>query len=213
MSDASKPDGYYTQVRTDVLAFLPERRDLDVLELGCGAGQTGRYLKERGIARRVVGVELDPGAAAIARQHLDVVHVGDLGTLELSADEQFDLVLCADVVEHLVDPWRTLERVTRHLRRGGELLTSTPNIRHWSVLADLIVRGKWEYRDDGILDRTHLRFFTRESIQKLHADLGHEVKAFGYTELTGKRLLLDRLTLSRLRDFLCGQHVVRSVRP
>jgi hypothetical protein len=123
------------------------------------------------------------------------------------------MILAADVIEHLVDPWRTLERMLPSLRPGGYVVTSTPNVRYWRVLYDLGVRGRWEYQDSGILDRTHLRFFTRRSAIELHERVGLVVEEIGYTELSGKRALLDRLTRSRIRDLLCGQHVIRSRKP
>ena len=203
------PEHYYDNVRRDLFPFLPERRGLRVLELGCGEGQTGAALKRDGVASRVVGMELFEDAAAVARDNLDAVIVGDLDTLD-PPDETFDLIFCADVIEHLRDPWSVLETYVDHLAPGGWLLTSTPNIRYWKLLYDLGVNGTFEYTDSGLLDRTHLRWFTRKSITDLHRGLGLTVEAVNYPELSGKREMLDRFTGGRLRDLLCGQHVVRS---
>jgi SAM-dependent methyltransferase len=206
---------YYLQARSDLLPYLPPAPPggLRILELGCGGGATGALLKERGIAAHVTGVEVVPEAVLEARKRLDAVVAGDLERLDLPPGPAFDLVLAADVVEHLIDPWTTLRRVLDVLRPGGHFVTSTPNIRYWRILYDLGIHGRWEYADSGILDRTHLRFFTRASILELHDELGLIVEDIGYAELSGKRALLDRMTRARLRDFLSAQHVVRSRKP
>lgn len=202
-------DSYYKNTRTDLADALPDARGLRVLELGCGQGYTGAWLKEIGLASRVVGMELFEEAGAQARARLDAVHVGDLDQLA-PPEEQFDLILCADVIEHLRDPWGVMARYREVLAPGGWLVTSTPNMRYWRVLYDLGVKGRFEYADEGIYDRTHLRWFTRRSIVALHEGLNLRVEHVGYPELSGKRATLDRLTRSRLRDLLGGQHVVRS---
>jgi SAM-dependent methyltransferase len=207
--------GYYGTVRSELFPYLPEgERGLRVLELGCGSGVTGARLKALGRAAHVTGVEYVEEAAQEARAVLDTVYHADLATFVLPEEAgTFDLLLCPDVIEHLVSPETILRRMVGRVRPGGWVLTSTPNVRYWRIVYDLAVRGRWDYADAGILDRTHVRFFTKHSILGLHRDLGLEVEAFGYTELAGKRALLDRVTGGRLRDLLCGQHVVRSRRP
>lgn len=201
--------GYYDNTRKDLIPFFPDRKGMRVLELGCGEGHTGRFLKDLGIAARVVGVEISPAAAAKAHEHLDLVLEGNLDVIDV-VSESFDFILAADVVEHLVDPWRTMKVWMQCLEPGGILLTSTPNVRNWKLLYDLAINADWTYEDSGLLDRTHLRFFTEKTIRRFHEDLGQVVEIVGYPELTGKRKVLDKLTRARLRDFLIGQHVVRS---
>lgn len=201
--------GYYDNVRMDLIPFLPQGRGLRVLELGCGEGRTGAYLKSTGLASEVVGVEFDPMSAELARTRLDEVFVGDLDVFDAFPGE-FDLILAADVIEHLKDPWASAARFLNHLKPGGWLVTSTPNIRYWRILWDLGVKGQWQYADSGILDRTHLRFFTRESITAFHRGLGMDVEAIGHPELSGKRAILNRVMRGTPEDLLIGQHVVRS---
>jgi 2-polyprenyl-3-methyl-5-hydroxy-6-metoxy-1,4-benzoquinol methylase len=207
----SFPSDYHSRTRTELERFLPRGLD-QVLELGCAEGKTGEWLKQIGVARRVVGVEGFAAAADAARGRLDEVHCADLNTFSLPGDERFDLILAADVIEHLVEPAQVLNRLLVHLRPGGTLITSTPNVRYWRVLFDLAVRGDWTYGSNVILDPTHLRFFTQSSIVRLHEGLGLRVREVGHLELSGKRKLLDRVTLGQARDFLCGQHVVVSIR-
>lgn len=205
------PEGYHSRTRTELERFLPKGLG-QALELGCAEGKTGRWLKDIGVASRVVGIEGFPAAAEAARARLDEVYCADLNTFLLPSGCVFDLLLAADVIEHLIEPAKVLERFIANVKPGGLVVTSTPNVRYWRVLFDLGVRGEWAYGSNVILDPTHLRFFTQSSITQLHESLGLRVQQVGHLELSGKRRLLDALTLGRARDFLCGQHVVVSTK-
>jgi len=168
----------YIGRRKDLLALVsgPPAR---VLEVGCALGATGGYLKAtHGCA--VVGVEIDERMAEVARTQLDSVHVGDLNRTslpELVGPERFDLILLGDVLEHLVDPWAALAHCRALLSDSGRIVASLPNISHVSTLASLIFTQRWPYRDRGLHDRTHLRFFTRKNLLELYASAGLEIEA------------------------------------
>jgi GT2 family glycosyltransferase/2-polyprenyl-3-methyl-5-hydroxy-6-metoxy-1,4-benzoquinol methylase len=166
---------YHLNDRPELAALVPAeaRRILDV---GCAGGRLGRRLKA-GTEREVVGIEVDPAAAAEARRHLDEVWPLDLDAVERLPAGGFDCVICADVLEHLRDPERALRLLRRALAPGGRLLASIPNVRHASVLLPLLVDGRFTYRDEGILDRTHLRFFTLQEILALLGRAGFAVGA------------------------------------
>ena len=168
-------DPYFANPRAEMLAFVPAGVDR-VLELGCGSGAFGAALKRSGI-REVIGIENVPDAAEAARSRLDKVLVADVekDALDLPAGA-FDCLVCNDVLEHLVDPWEALKKLRVHLRAGGWLVASIPNVRHHKVVRRLIWPGRWRYEDDGVLDRTHLRFFTRESIVELAESAGFAVE-------------------------------------
>jgi 2-polyprenyl-3-methyl-5-hydroxy-6-metoxy-1,4-benzoquinol methylase len=152
---------YYQRARPEIQRLVPSHARV-VLDVGCGAGVLGATLKRRGTVE-VVGVEVDPDAAAAAERVLDRVHVGDIELLELPYETStFDCIILADVLEHLRDPWALLRRLTPLLGAHGRVIASLPNIRHWSVLRGLL-QGKWTYLPAGILDRGHLRFFTLKS--------------------------------------------------
>lgn len=173
---------YYRNERPEIAALVPAeaRRVLDV---GCGAGALGRLLKTQVATREVTGIELHPAAAEVAGQHLDHVLRVDLDavdTLPLSP-AGFDCIICADVLEHLRDPERTLRMLATHLAPGGLLLASIPNVRHTNVLLPLLVDGRWQYQDEGILDRTHLRFFTLAEITAMLERCGFEVRSLAAT--------------------------------
>ncbi len=156
-----------------VLAEVPG--GMHVLELGTSTGYMSRALVER--ACTVVGVEYDPGAAELAAAHCERMIVGDLDDPELLdelADERFDLVLAADVLEHLKDPVAALRRAASYLRNDGHVIASLPNVTHVSVRLALL-QGHFPYSSTGLLDRTHLRFFDREHAVELFEQAGLEV--------------------------------------
>ncbi len=167
MSGAIPSREYFTQPRADVLALIGGR-ELEVLELGCAEGRLGEALKASGIARRVTGVEGFPAAAAAARGRLDDVFEADLdrGLPPLPA-ATFDLAICADVLEHLREPWTVLAAVVAALKPGGRVVVSLPNLKDFRVLARLALRDDFTYRAQGVMDRTHLRFFTATTAHRL----------------------------------------------
>jgi 2-polyprenyl-3-methyl-5-hydroxy-6-metoxy-1,4-benzoquinol methylase len=169
--------GYFNFPRPEILALIP-RSARQVLDVGCGAGRLGEALKARQPAE-VVGIELDGAAAGAARARLDEVFVGDAERLDLPfAPGSFDAVVCGDVLEHLREPARLLRRARGWLRPGGLVVASIPNVRHHSVVAGLL-DGNWTYEPAGLLDRTHLRFFTRRTAEQLFRDAGFTVTGLG----------------------------------
>jgi 2-polyprenyl-3-methyl-5-hydroxy-6-metoxy-1,4-benzoquinol methylase len=143
-----------------------------VLEVGCSTGYFTRALVDRGC--RVVGVEIDPDTAAVAATWADEVVVGDLEHDEVwdrLEGRRFDAVLFGDVLEHLHDPLTTLRRAVRLVAPSGTVVISMPNVAHGDVRMALL-QGSFPYRDTGLLDRTHLRFFTKESIRELCVQAG-----------------------------------------
>ena len=169
-----KPDNYYQNVREEILGFIP-RQAARILEVGCGEGHFGRRLKE-GTQREVWGVEIVEAAASVAEQQLDKVLSGDISSLidDLPAS-YFDVVVFNDVLEHLLDPDDILARIRPHLSERGVVVSSIPNIRFFPTFYELLAHGRWEYEESGILDRTHLRFFTFQSIRAMYERLGYEV--------------------------------------
>src|SRR5215216_5986341 len=147
-----------------------------VLEFGCATGYMSEVLKER-LGCTVVGIEIDRDAAAVAEQHLERVIVGDAEKIDYAAElagEEFDVVLLADVLEHLKQPSDVLRRVRPFVAENGVVVASIPNIAHASVRLALL-GGEFRYREWGLLDDTHLRFFTRASIQDLFEETGYVV--------------------------------------
>ncbi|MCA9482351.1 MAG: glycosyltransferase [Nitrospina sp.] len=215
--DPNLPD-YYRHVRHDLVGLIPESAR-SVLEIGCGAGATGRHVKE---SRNLfwAGVELNADAAALAKSNLDDVIAGNIETLDLPYEpESFDCLFCGDVLEHLVDPQKVLNTLKGFLKKDGVLVTSIPNVQFFGVFNHL-AEGNWTYQDEGILDRTHLRFFTFKEIEKLLAETGFELDQVEetldpqYEQFRGKnpgvlkigRVTLEELSPEELRRFFVFQY-------
>jgi 2-polyprenyl-3-methyl-5-hydroxy-6-metoxy-1,4-benzoquinol methylase len=152
------------------LVFELVGHDRRVLDVGCSTGYLGKALAGRGCV--VDGVEKDPEAAQLAREHLRAVTEIDLDNEDLAQalpGRKYDCVVFADVLEHLKNPEAVLKSAITLLAPDGEVVISVPNVTHGSVRLGLL-QGRWDYRDTGLLDRTHIRFFTRESILALVRD-------------------------------------------
>jgi 2-polyprenyl-3-methyl-5-hydroxy-6-metoxy-1,4-benzoquinol methylase len=145
-----------------------------VLDVGCLAGGFGQMLKMRRASIEVWGIEADPAAAEAARSRLD--HVIEGAYPDAAPARRFDCVVFNDVLEHLADPWAALEHAKSLLSPGGVVVASIPNVRYYRVSWSLLTRGKWEYGDGGVLDRTHLRFFTRQTVEELFRSCGYELR-------------------------------------
>jgi SAM-dependent methyltransferase len=151
-------------VHADVVHFV--EKGSRVLELGPATGYMSRVFSERGCT--VVGIEFDAGMAERAAEFCERMIVGDLDTLDLEAelgDDRFDAIVAADVIEHLKDPLGALQRLRRFLKEDGCFVISIPNVAHGSVRLALLF-GRFEYRTRGLLDSTHLHFFTRETFER-----------------------------------------------
>ncbi|MDQ3721272.1 MAG: class I SAM-dependent methyltransferase [Actinomycetota bacterium] len=200
------PADYYEHSRAEVVVRLP--RPLGrVLDIGCGAGGVGRTLRAAG-ARELVGIELDPVAAARAREVFDEVLEGDAEQVVASLDGQFDTICAYDILEHLYDPAAVVERLRRLAAPGAHFQVSLPNARHYSLLADLVIRGTFGYQSHGHRDVTHLRWFTRRDAERLLRDCGWQVLDTATHELKRSRVLLAALTRGRSTEYIAGQWFV-----
>lgn len=152
--------------------------DQRVLELGPGPGAVTRLLKDIGC--RVTALEQDPAAIALVTPYCEHVHACDLNdanwTTCLPTDAKFDVIVAADVLEHLYDPWSTVQRLHTLLEPDGSLVISLPHIAHGAVLAALLTE-EFTYQPWGLLDRTHIRFFGLRNIQSLFNDAGFKIVA------------------------------------
>lgn len=179
-----------------------------VLDVGCGAGVWAPQLRAAG-ASELVG--LDPAAAAIelAAQRYDLAVVGtveDTGLEQLGA-RPFDVIIVADVLEHLVDPWRAVRRVREWAAPDALLAVSVPNMRFYRLVGNLVLRGQFEYEPYGVRDWTHLRWFTRASLGSMLAAGGWEPQRW-VNSGSRKGALLARLSEQLANDFLRQQLTV-----
>ena len=152
------------------MAFLPEKANR-VLEVGCGSGTFGVALRMKYPKAEIFGIEQNQATIGQAESIYDRLCIGDV--TKLLSDRSlptFDLIIFNDVLEHLIDPWLCLTLAHDHMDSSSTVVASIPNMRFWPVLSDLVFQGNWIYRDAGVMDRTHLRFFTRNSIGSLFQD-------------------------------------------
>lgn len=156
-------DAYYQNARSEVTCFLPDKYSR-VLEVGCGEGNFRGNLIE---TCEYWGIELCERAAEVANSRLDNVLVGKFEDLAVELpDKYFDLIICNDVIEHIADHDQLLDLLKQKLHDGGVVVGSVPNVRYWKCIFNLLFKKDWLYTDQGVMDRTHLRFFTEKSLKR-----------------------------------------------
>lgn len=201
-------DPYYFTPRKDIISLVPQGIER-VLDVGCGGGRTGTLLKEIGV-REVFGIEKNEDVARYAKEYYDQVIVGDVEKIELPFPPlYFDLLIYGDVLEHLFDPWSLLKKHRKFLKDGGFIIVSLPNVRYYKVIKRLLIKGRWDYEDQGIMDLTHIRFFTLKTALELLRDSGFEVlRVRG--KISGSKLLkfANRMVFGMISDFLIRQYLI-----
>ena len=226
--DPAHYDDHVNEALLRAIEDAPRR----VLELGCAGGMFGLRLKERFAGAHVTGIEAGRSAAARAATRLDRVIAARLEDVDFEAQGiapgEFDLVVAGDVLEHLANPWAALTRVRPYLAPGGRLVASIPNVRNLQVVTALLLNGRWEYAERGLLDITHLRFFAFEDIRAMFEGTGYALESFVvnispplsklYHEHLGKgtvtlrlgRLVLSDVSQRELAEFCAEQFVLRA---
>lgn len=186
--------------------MLPVNKDGRLLEIGCGNGDTAAYARLQSKCGWCAGVELCATPAREASTKMDEVHVGDVETLKLPYPEKyFDSLLMSEVIEHLRDPWGTILRLRSHLKPGAWVIAGSPNVAHHSVLR-MLINGRWDYSSEGVMDRTHLRWFTPRTYRELFEGCGFDVIFSGPAIPLGtKARWVNRLTLGKFEHMLCSQ--------
>jgi 2-polyprenyl-3-methyl-5-hydroxy-6-metoxy-1,4-benzoquinol methylase len=194
-SDTPFDPAYHMNTRVEIASFLNEPPGV-VLDIGCGGGATGKLIKEKFPGTHVIGIELNAGAAEHARQLLDTVICASIDTINLAdhvGGMRVTTVLLLDVLEHLYDPWQALRRIHGWLQPGTRVLASLPNVRNICTL-DHLAGGRWDYDKNGVLDITHVRFFTKGTLRQLFEQTGYEVRNL---EPLTQPDLVDRVVVQR----------------
>lgn len=169
-------ENYCHYEREEMLQYIP--KDVcRILEVGCSAGNFGHSVKKM-TGSDVWGVELNSEAASLASEKLDRVITGKIEDVidELPVD-YFDCAVFNDVLEHLYDPGDVLRKLKKILKPGSVIVASIPNVRYFWNIYELFVKKEWKYRDEGILDFTHIRFFTKKDIYRLFQDAEYEIES------------------------------------
>jgi SAM-dependent methyltransferase len=207
-------ENYYELFRSELLSLIPQPPGA-VLDIGCGTGNLLNHLKHHG-ATFTVGIEYVEAVAAEAagRAVADVIHCLDVENDALPYErDRFDCIVMSHVLEHMVDPWHALPKVLTMLKPGGTFVGAIPNVRYFPVIRDLVFGGRFDYQQSGVLDRTHLRFFTRKSITELLEGAGLKIVTIE-PEITGKKATrVARLSAGLLDDFACYAYNFRCTKP
>lgn len=196
-----KTSRYYNSKRFEMLDFVignPKR----ILEVGCGEGVFSEMLKKK-FSAEVWGIELDQKVALTAKNRLDKILCGNAEFLFKDLPHNyFDCIFFNDVLEHLIDPYSVLLKSKSILSRNGVVICSIPNVRYFDNLVKLMIKKQWKYEDEGTLDKTHYRFFTKNSILDMFDELDYEIlKIDGIRPINGwKFSLLNVLSLGYLGD-------------
>ncbi|MDP6541794.1 MAG: class I SAM-dependent methyltransferase [Phycisphaerales bacterium] len=205
-------ENYYEHVRPELIEQIPTTAKR-ILDVGCGSGQTGAHLKNRDKTIEVVGIEYVESVGAIAKENLDQAFVGNVEELTLPfPDEYFDCILYGDLLEHLVDPWKVLSSHAKLLAKDGCIIASIPNIAYFKVIK-MLKNGHWKYEDAGIMDKTHLRFFTYSSIVELFEKAGLEAVVVNKT-LGGAKPIrtLSQFLPKRWANRYVQQYIIRATK-
>jgi 2-polyprenyl-3-methyl-5-hydroxy-6-metoxy-1,4-benzoquinol methylase len=184
--------GYYSAQRPELVALISDATK--VLDVGCGSGAMAAKIKNDCSPEEVWGVEVveEVGLLAKANPALNKVLIGSIEDLsDQIPDATFSHIVAGDVIEHLIDPWKTVAELKRKLKPDGVLICSLPNIRNFSFFLKLFIVGKFEYKDSGVMDRTHLRFFARKDARALFENAGFtdvSIDTFEHKKTLVKRL-------------------------
>lgn len=202
---------YYANARLEIESLLPSNIST-VLEIGCSEGNTLMWLRDSKSVKTCRGIELIPDVAVRAKEKgLDVV-IADIEHDAIPFTGQHDLILCLDVLEHLRDPWSTLKIITESIKPGGYFIASIPNIGHISILSNLVFHDRFDYAESGILDRTHLRFFTESTARQLLINAGLDVikQKPRFARKTHRRL--NFFTLGIFERFFTFQNIFLAIK-
>lgn len=181
--DFEAEEHYRSNPRNDVVDLIRRAPQL-VIDLGCGTGITGALIKQRFPSATIVGIEPHARSAEEASKRIDRVLAGRFEDIDLAQagfePGSVDLVIAADVLEHIYNPWQALLTLHQFLAHDAIVLASIPNIRNLDLIEKLVVGGRWEYASEGLLDVTHIRFFTKSEILAMFAQTGFGVRRYIY---------------------------------
>jgi 2-polyprenyl-3-methyl-5-hydroxy-6-metoxy-1,4-benzoquinol methylase len=208
-----KERAYFTNVRHDIISLIPNKPDLKILEVGAGGGDTLMAIKERGLASEVIGIELNLLEGSNQNNPLISEFVfGDIEKMKLPfKQEYFDLIICGDVLEHLVDPQAVIHKLETYLSPGGLMIASLPNIRHYTALLEIFFKGNFPYTDYGLFDKTHLRFFCKSDMIKMFSTVNLKVeKIYPIFDLlpSSRVKVVNKITFGLICEFISLQFVL-----
>jgi 2-polyprenyl-3-methyl-5-hydroxy-6-metoxy-1,4-benzoquinol methylase len=209
----NKDKTYFSNVRFDLVQFIAAKPGNKVLEVGAGGGDTLVSIKSQALADFVVGIELNKVEGSNQDNPLiDRFIFGNIESMEIDLPQNhFDYILIGDVLEHLIDPWKVIEKVQRHLAPGGKLVVSIPNFRHYTALIQVYLKGSFAYNEFGLFDKTHLRFFCKQDMIRIFCIPQLEIKSVSSIlhHLPPSKIgRLNNITLRIFEEFLSKQFLI-----
>jgi len=203
----NKSSDYYSNLNLNVLGCI-KGNDNIILDIGCGYGLLGKALRKSKKAKFIVGVEINPNAAAVARENLDEVLCLNIENACLNYESHFDYIILSHVLEHFYDPLNVLITLKKTLKNTGKIIVGLPNIRYWKILRDLILFDEWIYREAGILDYDHKRFFTYSSATELLCKAQYKIVHRWLVVGGPKKKIANVLTGKMLKSFLSPEFYI-----
>ena len=197
---------YYHFIRREIQPLLPGSPSR-ILDVGAGAGSTLNWLKSLFPNAKTTGVELNASLYDELQRNADIAIIGEIDNC-LAQLTTYDLILLLDVLEHIADPGGALQSLVGHLRPGGQVIVSLPNVSHLSVSVPLLLKRRFTYQDAGILDRTHRTFFVEDSAVRLMNNANLVVTKGLMSYWGTKSKLINRLSFGLLRHHLAAQYIM-----
>ena len=208
---------YSTNIRNDLIHLISQdsEKKMNILEIGCACGATLLSIKNNYPNSQLYGIEINENSAKIAKCFADVCDVNIEKSNLPYEEEFFDYIMFGDVLEHLNNPEKVLKNMKKYLKKDGYILASIPNVMHYTVVRDLI-NGNWTYQDAGILNRTHVRFFTKNEIEKMFNEAGYSGLVINSNDLVMSESDIDFINQlsnisfnNNLEEFMVYQYVLR----
>lgn len=210
---------YFINPRLDLISLMPINSNQKVLEIGMGGGDTLIHIKKEKLASEVVGIDIiELPNTNQQNQLIDKSYIMDVEKDDLPfADNYFNVIIAGDVLEHLVNPWHILQKLARVLKPGGCILISIPNIRDMYALYSILFKGSFEYKAQGIFDKTHMRFFCKKdminlisSVDNLKLERIIPIQDIG--SLNYKRKLFNKISLKIFEEFTTSQYLIKAIK-
>lgn len=206
-----KEKQYFSNVRKDIISFIDAGKDLSFLEIGAGTGATLLELKNKGIAKKITGFDIVD--VNQNKEKFESFIIGNIEQDEIPFElNSFDSIILADVLEHLIEPHKTIQKLIPYLKKDGHFYISLPNVRNYVVFYKVFVKGSFEYTDEGIFDKTHIRFFCKRDmsnlikqipelkLQKIESNLRH---------LSSIKSTFNKITFGLFEPFISTQYFLK----
>jgi len=206
-----KKNIYFQNIRKELLELIPkEKQNGIVLEIGAGSGDTLLYAKHNGYAQKIYGIELCELENSHQKSNeFEQFIIGNIEDINIPfKNEMFDVILCGDVLEHLVDPYSIIKKISLLLKSDGSTIVSLPNIRQIQIMKQIFFDGDFKYTDAGILDKTHLRFFCKKNMIELFEQNNMKVQTIiSNSNLIGATTKkINKFTFNLFDEFLAAQY-------